>query len=52
MCGWRGCIRGERRRRVRGGGGEVKGEGRETLLGTFAPDCRHQWQSEKELVEV
>ena len=35
-----------------GGGGEVKGEGRETLLGTFASDCRHQWQSEKELVKV
>ena len=29
--------------RERGGGGEVKGEGRETLLGTFASDCRHQW---------
>ena len=43
-------IRGGRRRR--GGGGEVKGEGRETLFGTFAPDCRHQWQSEKELVKV
>ena len=35
-----------------GGGGEVKGEGRETLLGTYAPDCSHQWQSEKELVKV
>ena len=27
-------------------------EGREILLGTSAPDCRHQWQSQKEQVKV
>ena len=42
------------KRRVKGKG---KGKGRgggggEMLLGTFAPDCRHQWQSQKEQVKV
>ena len=36
--------------RGRGGGGEVEGEGREILHGTLDPDCRHQWQPQKEQV--
>ena len=40
------------KRRVKGKGKGRGGGGGEMLLGTFAPDCRHQRQSQKEQVKV